>query len=50
MTEYEGYCVKCRKKVPIKDGHEVVWKNGMKVWTGVCPYCGTKVTRILGKA
>ena len=43
-------CMKCRKQVEIKDPKEVVMKNGMKALKGVCPDCGTKVFRILGKA
>ena len=43
-------CMKCRKQVEIKDPEEVVMKNGMKAVKGVCPDCGTKVFRILGKA
>jgi len=45
-----GRCMKCRKEVEIKDGKEVVMKNGMKAMKGVCGTCGTKVFRILGKA
>lgn len=48
--DYQGYCVKCRTKVSIKDGKEVVWKNGRRVWMGKCPTCGTTVARVLGKA
>ncbi|MFA5858004.1 MAG: DUF5679 domain-containing protein [Elusimicrobiota bacterium] len=33
----------------MKDGVEVVMKNGMKALKGVCPDCGTKVFRIIGK-
>lgn len=46
----EGRCMKCKKQVEIKDGKEVVWKNGMKAMEGKCHHCGTKVCRILGKA
>ena len=46
----EARCMKCRKQVEIKDPEEVVMKNGMKAVKGVCPDCGTKVFRILGKA
>ncbi|MBN2454886.1 hypothetical protein JXB11_05070 [Candidatus Woesearchaeota archaeon] len=46
----EGRCMKCKKAVQIKDGKEVTMKNGMKAMKGVCPVCGTKVFRILGKA
>jgi DNA-directed RNA polymerase subunit RPC12/RpoP len=46
----EGRCMKCKDQVQIKDGKEVTMKNGMKAMKGVCPKCGTKVFRILGKA
>jgi len=46
----EGRCMRCKKQVEIKDGKEVVMKNGMKAMSGVCPVCGTKVFRIMGKA
>ena len=41
--------MKCRKQVVIKDGKEVK-KGKMMFFAGVCPKCGTKVFRILGKA
>ncbi len=46
----EARCMKCKKQVEIKNPEEVVMKNGMKAMKGVCPVCGTKVFRILGKA
>lgn len=46
----EGYCVKCKKSVEMKDSKEVVNKRGMKMAKGKCPKCGTTVCRILGKA
>lgn len=45
----EAYCVKCRKKVKIKNPVKVTLKNGRKAIRGICPYCGTKVFRIVGK-
>ena len=45
----KGRCMKCKKEVEIKDGKEVVMKNGMKAMKGCCPDCATKVFRILGK-
>ena len=45
----QGYCMKCRKKVEIKDAKSVTMKNGRPATTGACPKCGTKVFRI-GKA
>ena len=45
--EFEGYCVKCRKKQTIKDGNVETTKNGRKMAKGTCPECGTKVSRFL---
>ena len=44
-----AYCMKCRKKVDIKNSTPVTLKNGRPAIQGVCPTCGTKVFRI-GKA
>lgn len=46
----EARCMRCKKQVEIKNPEEVVMKNKMKAMKGVCPVCGTKVFRILGKA
>jgi len=46
----EARCMKEKKNVEIKDPKEVIMKNGMKAMSGVCPHCGTKVFRIVGKA
>jgi Zn finger protein HypA/HybF involved in hydrogenase expression len=46
----EARCMKCREQVEVKDGVESVTKNNMRILKGVCPECGTKVARILGKA
>ena len=46
----EGRCMKCKKQVEIKDAKEIIMKNKMKAMTGLCPKCGTKVFRIVGKA
>jgi DNA-directed RNA polymerase subunit RPC12/RpoP len=43
-------CMRCKKEVEMKDGKEVVMKNGMKAMKGICPTCSTKCFRILGKA
>ena len=45
----EAYCVKCKKKVEVNDGKEKLSKNGVKMLKGICPECGTKVCRFLGK-
>lgn len=44
----EAYCVKCKAKREFT-GH-VEETNGRRFAKGICPTCGTKVTRILGKA
>ena len=44
----EGYCMKCRKKVEIKDAKKITMKNGKPATQGTCPTCGTKVFRIGG--
>ena len=46
----QARCMKCRIQVDIKDTKDVVMKNGLKAVKGVCPTCGTKVFRIIGKA
>mgnify|MGYP001566898902 CR=1 FL=1 len=45
----QARCMKCKKQVDIKDPSNVIMKNGMRALKGVCPKCGTKVFRILGK-
>jgi uncharacterized protein DUF5679 len=49
VATYEAYCVKCRAKREF-EGTEVELKNGRKAAQGICPVCGTKVMRILGKS
>ena len=44
-----AYCMKCRKKVDIRNARQITLKNGRPATEGVCPSCGTKVFRI-GKA
>jgi hypothetical protein len=42
----EAYCFKCRSKREIKDAKKVTMKNGKPATQGICPICGTKVSRI----
>jgi len=42
----EAYCVKCRKKIEMKDPKKITMKNGKPATKGTCPKCGTKVFRI----
>jgi len=49
----EAYCVKCKAKREMKDATEVAMKGKggveRRAMTGVCPVCGTKMFKILGK-
>jgi hypothetical protein len=47
--DFEGYCVKCRAKRPIKDAKVEKTEKGKPMAKGVCPVCGTKVTRFLSE-
>jgi len=47
MAEETAYCVKCRKKSPIKNAQEVKMKNGRPAIKGVCADCGVGVYKIL---
>ncbi|WP_143338022.1 DUF5679 domain-containing protein [Demequina sp. NBRC 110054] len=44
----EFYCVKCKTKREAEGN--VVVSNDRRMAKGVCPECGTKLNRILGKA
>jgi ribosomal protein L34E len=48
---YDGefYCVKCKAK-KTASGKVVVNAKGTKMAQAVCPTCGTKLNRILGRA
>ncbi len=41
-----AYCMKCRKKVEMRNPNRVTLKNGRPAMQGVCPVCNTKVFRI----
>jgi len=49
MPDGTAYCMKCRRKVSIKNPRRVILKNRRPATQGVCPTCGGKVFRI-GKA
>lgn len=42
----QGYCVKCKKKVEMKDAKKITMKNGKPATQGKCPNCDTKVFKI----
>ncbi len=45
-TMATAYCMKCRKKVEIKNPTQITLKNDRPAVQGVCPVCGTKVLRV----
>jgi uncharacterized protein DUF5679 len=45
----DAYCVKCKEKRDF-EGEVVVSESGRRMAKGICPVCGTKLNRILGKA
>jgi Domain of unknown function (DUF5679) len=45
----EAYCVKCKEKRNFT-GEVKVSESGRRMAQGICPVCGTKLNRILGKA
>src|SRR5207249_3991787 len=45
----EGYCLKDKRKVEMKDPQPITMKNGKPATVGTCPFCGTKIYKI-GKA
>lgn len=50
--KYQGefYCVKCKEKRETEGDVVVSEKTNRRMAKGVCPVCGTKLNRILGKA
>ena len=44
----QAYCVRCKKKVEMKNPQKVKLKNGKMATKGVCPECSTSVFRIGG--
>jgi hypothetical protein len=47
--DFEGYCVKCRTKRPIKGATVEKTTSGRPIAKGKCPVCGTTVTRFLSE-
>ncbi|CAM8622579.1 Domain of unknown function DUF5679 [Candidatus Planktophila versatilis] len=50
VETYKGdaYCVKCKAKRDF-EGTVKISESGRRMAQGICPVCGTKVNRILGK-
>ena len=42
----QAYCMKCRAKREMRDAKAITMKNGKPATQGVCPTCGTKMSRI----
>ncbi|UCB46500.1 MAG: hypothetical protein JSV25_03485 [Spirochaetota bacterium] len=47
MSDYEGYCVKCKGKREMKDVKVVTNEKGRRQAKGVCSVCGTKMNLFL---
>jgi len=47
METNQAYCVKCKKKVDIKNPQRVKSKNGKNAVKGECSICGTKVFKFV---
>jgi DNA-directed RNA polymerase subunit RPC12/RpoP len=47
MKETQGYCVKCKASVTIKDAVKKIAANGRAMMQGICPHCSTKVTKFI---
>lgn len=45
----EGFCVRCRKMVEMKDEENVTYKNKRNAIRGTCPECGTKVFKTVSR-
>jgi len=55
MATVNAYCVKCRKKVGMKDPNLITLPPGrssvrMKAYQGECPICSTRIFRFIGRA
>lgn len=44
-----AYCLKCKCTRDVNNPHYETLKNGTLTVKGVCPTCGTKLARIIGK-
>jgi hypothetical protein len=42
----DAYCMKCKKKVEVKNPSKIKMKNGRPATKGTCNKCGTKVFKI----
>ncbi len=45
--DVEAYCMKCKTTRKMQDAQEVTTENGRRSAKGVCPECGTKMTKFL---
>jgi len=45
----ESYCLRCKQKREMSQYSEYKSPNGVWMAKGVCPVCGTKMAKILGK-
>lgn len=43
-------CMKCKKDQDVKDPKKVKTKNNRWMMSGTCSVCGTKMSKMIGKA
>lgn len=46
----QGFCMREKVRVPIRDARPIVLANGRHALAGLCPNCGAKVTRMVSSA
>ena len=44
--DMQAYCLKCRAQREMKSPKATTLKNGKAATQGICPVCGTKMSRI----
>lgn len=49
MSDVQGYCMKCKRYGPIKNGEKIVMSNGRTRMAGFCsqPGCTGKISKII---
>jgi beta-1,2-mannobiose phosphorylase / 1,2-beta-oligomannan phosphorylase len=43
----QGFCIKCRRMQKIKNPRHVILKNMRHAIQGICPWCGSKISRLI---
>lgn len=43
----DARCMRCKVQVPIKEERIIKTKNGRNMLTGLCPRCGTRLSKFV---